>query len=56
MSYRVFFDTNILIYAFEQARSEKTETATRLLRAAAVDQSGFLSYQVLHEFFNNSLS
>lgn len=55
MNGRAFFDTNILIYAFEQSRSEKTEAAALLLSKATVGRSGVLSYQVIHEFFNVAL-
>ncbi len=52
MSDRVFFDTNILIYAFEKTATDKTIVALRMLRQAIVEDTGCISDQVLNEFFS----
>jgi predicted nucleic acid-binding protein len=46
-----FVDTNILVYAFERADSERNHAARRLLRALMETGSLRLSTQVLQEFY-----
>ena len=51
MTIPIFVDTNVLIYALDQADSKKQEAA-RLWRAALwKSRRGRISFQVLHEFF-----
>jgi predicted nucleic acid-binding protein len=50
-----FLDTNILVYSFDFAHSEKRQTARRLLSTAMTTQRGAISSQVVQEFLNISL-
>lgn len=47
---RIFFDTNILVYVFDNDSPEKQAIARERLRSAVVDGSLVLSTQVLQEF------
>jgi predicted nucleic acid-binding protein len=47
---RRFFDTNILVYLFDDDAPEKGDLARRLFREAARDGSFVISTQVLQEF------
>jgi len=49
---KVFIDTNVLIYAEDQA-SSKRDVARGLLREVSRKGSGVISTQVLQEFYNN---
>jgi predicted nucleic acid-binding protein len=49
---RVFFDTNILFYAFDASEPTKQQTAQALIRQAVLDGNGYTSAQVLGEFFH----
>jgi len=49
---RVFFDTNILVYAYDNNAPAKQELARNLLRDAYRHGTGVLSVQVLGEFFH----
>ena len=51
MSDAVFVDTNILIYAVDEADREKHRTALAWRAALWRSRRGRLSYQVLHEFY-----
>lgn len=51
MSDSAFIDTNILVYAHDQAAGPKYETAANIVRMRWQDQNGVLSTQVLQEFF-----
>jgi predicted nucleic acid-binding protein len=55
MSDRFFLDTNIFVYAFDQGAAAKARRATELIREALTTQKGFVSYQVVQEFFNVAL-
>ncbi len=46
---RIFFDTNILVYVFDNDSPEKQAIARERLRSAVVDGSLVLSTQVLQE-------
>ena len=52
MSDRVFFDSNILIYAFGPVEARKSSHSQRLILEGAVSQNAVVSYQVLQEFLN----
>lgn len=49
---RVFFDTNVLVYADVAAAPEKQRKSQELLIAAARAGNGVLSTQVLLEYYN----
>jgi len=49
---RVFFDTNVLIYAYDNTAPAKQAVARNLLRDAFRQGNGVLSAQVLGEFFH----
>lgn len=51
MSDRVFFDTNILVYAFDPAESEKQTIARNLVSKYGSQGCMYLSTQVLQEFY-----
>ena len=48
---KVFFDTNILVYAADRHSPEKQHIARNALRAAAQSHTGVISTQVLQEFY-----
>ena len=48
---RVFFDTNVIVYAHDNSSPEKRDKARKLLAQALTDGSGVLSAQVLGETF-----
>jgi predicted nucleic acid-binding protein len=52
---RVFFDTNILIYLFDDSASAKRERALELYRDAALHDAIVMSAQILNEFFTVAL-
>jgi len=51
MNGREFVDTNVLIYAFDRTAGKKRETAATLLARLWSDRIGYLSLQVLQEFY-----
>ena len=51
MSDKVFLDTNILVYAYDESESEKQTTAQALLTRGIEREEAVLSTQVLSEFF-----
>ena len=51
MSAKVFFDTNVLVYAADKANPKKQERARAVLRDAVDAGIGVLSTQVLQEFY-----
>ncbi len=51
MSDKVFFDTNILVYANDASEPEKQEIARRLIKEALLSESAVISVQVLSEFW-----
>ena len=51
MSDKVFFDSNILIYAYDTRDPNKQDQAQALLLKATQSQTAVLSAQVLGEFF-----
>ena len=48
---RRFFDTNVLVYLFDDAAPQKKQHAQQLLTQAVSDGVALLSTQVLQEFF-----
>ena len=52
MNDRVFLDTNILVYAYDQHDPKKQTKAQGLLTDGIKQENLFLSVQVLGEFFN----
>ena len=51
MSDKVFFDTNVLVYAFDQAEPDKGAIARRLIHDFGAQGNLVLSTQVLQEFY-----
>ncbi|MBI5194097.1 MAG: PIN domain-containing protein [Nitrospirae bacterium] len=51
MSDKYFFDTNILVYAFDKSDLEKHNHSAKLIHAAYENRNGYVSTQVLQEFF-----
>jgi predicted nucleic acid-binding protein len=51
MSAKIFFDTNVLVYAADKADLKKQERARAVLRDAVDAGTGVLSTQVLQEFY-----
>ena len=51
MSDKVFFDTNVLVYAFDQGEPEKGAIARRLIHNLGAQGNLVLSTQVLQEFY-----
>jgi len=49
---RFFLDTNILVYTFDHADTEKRDRARGLVERALVAGDGVISYQVVQEFLN----
>lgn len=49
---KVFFDTNILVYAYDRRDPAKQERAFELLADAISNENGVVSAQVLGEFYN----
>lgn len=52
MSGRYFFDTNILVYQFDDRDLAKQKTAADLIREGLRFRSAVISYQVVQEFYN----
>ncbi len=51
MNDRVFFDTNVLVYAFDQSEPEKRAVAKELMHRHGAGGKLVLSTQVLQEFY-----
>lgn len=49
---RCFVDTNVLVYAFDDAEPARQRIARQLIRRLGDDKQGLLSTQVLLELFN----
>lgn len=52
MSVESFFDSNVLIYTFDDIALQKQEIAQELIKNALRDGSGVISYQVVQEVLN----
>ncbi len=50
---KAFVDTNILVYAYDRGAGVKHERALDLIKNLWTDGNGFLSTQVLQEFYVN---
>ncbi len=51
MSDRAFFDTNVLVYAFDRGDARRQAIASKLLQERLKANTGVLSLQVLQEFY-----
>lgn len=51
MSAKVFFDTNVLVYAYDRGNPAKQSAAQRLIEQNLLAETGCLSAQVLSEFY-----
>jgi predicted nucleic acid-binding protein len=47
-----FIDTNIFVYSFDLGEKEKREKAKAIIKKALRDGKGFISIQVIQEFYN----
>lgn len=47
-----FFDTNVLVYAFDEGEPVKREVARALVEEHLVNGDGLISVQVLREFYS----
>ena len=52
MSDKVFLDTNILVYAYDDSHPKKQKQAQILLLKSIEEENGWISVQVLGEFFS----
>lgn len=52
---KVFFDTNILVYQFDQSEPVKQHKAIELIERHIVDKQAVISSQVVQEFMNVAL-
>ena len=52
MSEKLFFDTNILFYSFDSSEANKQSIAQELLAHSISNDQGWISVQVLGEFFH----
>ena len=48
---RVFIDSNILVYSYDDSQPQKKALARELMSRLALDENGVVSVQVLGEFF-----
>ena len=48
---RLFVDTNVLVYAYDETASEKHEQSKEIVQGLWETRNGVLSMQVLQEFF-----
>jgi predicted nucleic acid-binding protein len=51
MADRTFFDTNVLVYAFDRGDPRRQPIAARLLETALAEGTAVVSLQVLQEFY-----
>ncbi len=47
-----FIDTNIFVYSFDLEDTIKREKAREIVKSALIDGRGFISIQVIQEFYN----
>ena len=52
MSVENFFDTNVLVYLFDETDDAKREKAELLIQQALANETGCISYQVVQETVN----
>lgn len=52
---RVFFDSNIFVYAGDSSNPEKSKIAQKLIKTVANEGNGVISTQNLQEFYNASI-
>jgi len=48
---RLFVDTNVLVYAYDETAAEKHDQAKEIVQGLWETRNGILSMQVLQEFF-----
>lgn len=53
---RQFFDTNVLVYAYDSADPAKQEHARQIIRNGIAEETAVLSAQVLGKFFTVVIS
>ncbi len=56
MNGKYFFDTNILVYSFDDNNKQKQTIANDLIYQAIRQNNGCISFQVIQEFLNVSLT
>lgn len=49
---KVFFDTNVLVYQFDQTAPAKQKRAQKLIEQHILEERGVISSQVVQEFMN----
>lgn len=52
MNDKVFLDSNIFVYSFDEIDSKKREVADHLIKKGLLDGSAVISFQVVQEFLN----
>jgi predicted nucleic acid-binding protein len=52
MNAKFFLDTNVILYAFDQAAPQKAEVARQLIKDGIDAKQTVISYQVVQEFIN----
>ncbi len=52
MKDKFFLDTNIFVYSFDETAKEKQQQARELIKSALRTGNGYISFQVIQEFFN----
>ena len=52
--YKIFFDTNILVYSIDNCYPQKKSISRKILKKVAIEHYGIISTQVLQEFYVTS--
>ena len=52
MKGKYFLDTNIFVYSFDEKARDKQQKARELIRTSLKNGNGYISIQVIQEFFN----
>ena len=52
MKDRFFLDSNIFVYSFDKTAGDKQQKAQKLIRSSLTTGLGYISFQVIQEFFN----
>jgi len=55
MNAKFFLDTNVILYAFDQASPQKARVAQQLIKEGSDGKQTVISYQVVQEFINVAL-
>ena len=56
MNDKYFLDTNIIVYSFDSSSPARQQKSNELVYQALAQKVGCISYQVIQEFINVSLS